>query len=118
MTRAQFCTHMKIRSSALHKIICLGYLRLFIALLLPLICFEPSAPAAQPAQFISRGPGGGGALFAPSFSPFSQGEMYITCDMSEVFHSMNYGTSWDVVNFGQIQGGRQAIVQFTSNPNV
>jgi photosystem II stability/assembly factor-like uncharacterized protein len=44
--------------------------------------------------------------------------MYLACDMSEVFHSTNYGTTWSVVDFWQIQGGRQAIVQFTSDPNV
>jgi photosystem II stability/assembly factor-like uncharacterized protein len=44
--------------------------------------------------------------------------MYLACDMSEVFHSTNYGTAWSVVDFQQIQGGRQAIVQFTSDPNL
>jgi photosystem II stability/assembly factor-like uncharacterized protein len=76
------------------------------------------APAAVPAQWIPAGPGGGGALFVPSFSPFVPGEMYLACDMSEVFHSTNYGTSWSVVNFQQIEGGRQALIQFTSDPNV
>src|ERR1700722_4587791 len=89
-----------------------------IGSLIELAWFASSAPAAQPAQWAPKGPGGGGGLFAPSFSPFSPGEMYLACDMSEVFHSTNFGTSWSVVDFGQIQGGRQAIVQFTSNPNV
>jgi len=44
--------------------------------------------------------------------------MYLACDMSEVFHSTNYGTTWSVVDFWQIEGGRQAMVQFTSDPNV
>ncbi|MGO8701393.1 MAG: hypothetical protein ACLQVY_27220 [Limisphaerales bacterium] len=84
-----------------------------------LALLEPrSVQAAQPAEWNSRGPGGGGALFAPSFSPFSPGEMYLACDMSEVFHSTNYGQGWSVVDFRQIEGGRQAIVQFTSNPNI
>ena len=76
------------------------------------------ASAAQPAQFVPTGPGGGGALFVPSFSPFSPGEMYLACDMTEVFHSTNYGAAWSVVNFWEIEGGRQALVQFTSDPNV
>jgi len=38
--------------------------------------------------------------------------------LSEVFHSTNFGATWGVVDFRQIQGGRQAIVQFTSNPQV
>ncbi len=76
------------------------------------------SPAAVPTQWLPAGPGGGGALFVPSFSPFIPGEIYLACDMSEVFHSTNYGASWSVVNFQQIQGGRQALVQFTSDPNV
>jgi hypothetical protein len=83
-----------------------------------LIAFVSPAPAAVPAQWTPAGPGGGGALFVPSFSPFVPGEMYLACDMSEVFHSTNFGTSWSVVNFQQIEGGRQALVQFTSDPNV
>jgi hypothetical protein len=86
--------------------------------LLQLGWFGLAASAAVPTQLVPRGPGGGGALFAPSFSPFSPGEMYLACDMSEVFHSTNYGTAWSVIDFWQIEGGRQAIVQFTSDPNV
>src|SRR5277367_5440596 len=82
------------------------------------LALSAALQAAQPPAWLPRGPGGGGALFAPSFSPFNPAEMYLACDMSEVFHSTNYGTAWSVVNFQQIQGGRQAIVQFTSNPNV
>ena len=44
--------------------------------------------------------------------------MYLACDMSEVFHSTNYGAAWSVIDFRQIEGGRQAMVQFTSDPNV
>jgi photosystem II stability/assembly factor-like uncharacterized protein len=77
-----------------------------------------STHATPPAQWNSRGPGGGGALFAPSFSPYNAGELFMACDMSEVFHSTNFGATWGVVDFRQIQGGRQAIAQFTSNPQV
>ncbi len=75
-----------------------------------------SVQAGVPGQWSSRGPGGGGALFAPSFNPYNGGELFMACDMSEVFHSTNFGVSWDVVDFRQIQGGRQATVRFTSNP--
>jgi hypothetical protein len=71
--------------------------------------------AIQPLVWASRGPGGGGALFAPGFSPFNAGELFLTCDMSEVFHTTNFGAAWSVIDFRQIQGGRPALVQFTSN---
>lgn len=34
-----------------------------------------------------------GALFAPSFSPHNANEVYLSCDMSELFHSTNLGES-------------------------
>ena len=77
-----------------------------------------NARATPPSQFGSRGPGGGGALFAPSFNPASPGDLFMACDMSEVFHGTNYGETWGVADFRQIQGGRQSIAQFTSNPLV
>src|SRR5258706_4474118 len=89
---------------------------ILIVLLVSMGCI--STHAAPPAQWNSRGPGGGGALFAPSFSPYNAGELFMACDMSEVFHSTNFGASWAVLDFRQIQGGRQAVAQFTSNPQV
>jgi len=91
----------------------LSVMRFFLA-----IALASSASAAVPTQFNSAGPGGGGALFAPSFSPFHPGEMFLACDLSAVFHSTNYGYNWNVVNFQQLEGGRQAIVQFTGDSNV
>lgn len=77
----------------------------------------PSPPlAGPPLQWAPRGPGGGGALFAPSFSPHNQNELYIACDMSEVFHSTNLGSSWELCDFRQIQGNRESQIRFTSNP--
>ena len=79
----------------------------------------PTAPlAGPPSQWVPRGPGGGGALFAPSFSPHNANEIYISCDMSEVFHSTNLGVSWDLFDFRQIQGNRESQVRFTSNPSI
>lgn len=76
------------------------------------------ADAAPPSQWLPRGPGGGGALFAPSFSPHNANEIYISCDMSELFHSTNLGTSWEMQDFRQIQGNRESQVRFTSNPSI
>ena len=73
---------------------------------------------SAPTQWSSRGPGGGGAFFAPSFSPFNSSEMYVVTDMSGVFHSTDSGNSWQLQNFKQIQGNRPSRVQFTSDPNV
>ncbi len=71
-----------------------------------------------PNNWQSIGIGGGGATFAPSFSPFNSNEVYASCDMSELFHSLDLGTTWTTVNFANIQGGRLAKVNFTSNPSI
>ena len=71
-----------------------------------------------PAQWLPRGPGGGGALFAPSFSPHNTNELYISCDMSEVFHSTSLGNTWEVYDFRQIQGNRESQIRFTNNPAI
>lgn len=67
---------------------------------------------SQPANWISKGIGGGGALFSPSFNPNIANEIFVGCDMSELFRSSNTGVSWQPVNFAQMQGGSNSKVQF------
>jgi len=76
------------------------------------------AAAQAPPYFIPRGVGGGGALFAPSFSPHRPGELFIACDMSELLHSSDYGRRWRTVDFREIQGNRGSVVHFTSSPSL
>ncbi len=88
------------------------------ALLAGVACSLTSLCLAQVTHWTSVGIGGGGALYAPSFNPANPNELYVGCDMSEVFHSMDAGASWDILPFQSIQGGHYAGVQFTSNPAV
>lgn len=83
-----------------------------------LMTFSLIANADVPVSWEPRGPGGGGALFAPSFSPHNPNEIYISCDMSEVFHSTNLGQSWELTDFRKIQGNRESKVRFTNNPSI
>lgn len=69
---------------------------------------------SQPAIFNSRGVGGGGALFSPSFNPSNPQEYYISCDMSELFHTTNLGGTYNQVDFNQFIGGHNSKVCFTS----
>src|ERR1700751_5721277 len=71
-----------------------------------------------PTSWQSRGIGGGGALFSPSVNPANHNEMYIACDMSELFHSTDGGQHWGEENFTQVQGGHDSYVSFTNNPNI
>jgi hypothetical protein len=79
---------------------------------------EERALLSAPVGWDSRGPGGGGAFFAPSFSPYNNSELYATSDMSGVYHTTNLGASWSLIDFHQIQGNRPSRVQFTNDPNV
>jgi len=74
---------------------------------------------AQPTQWQSRGIGGGGALFAPTISPNDASNMYLQCDMSEVFHTTNQGGNWNEIHFTElISTGGQHTVEYTSNPSI
>lgn len=73
-----------------------------------------SSVIAQPATFQSRGVGGGGALFSPSFNPSNPNEFYIACDMSELFHTANVGQVYDQVHFNEFVGGHNSKVAFTN----
>ena len=76
------------------------------------------ALAAPPLQWESRGIGGGGALYSPSFSPHNDGELYIACDMGDLFHSTDLGASWNIVDFRSLQSFHYTLVQFTNDPSV
>ncbi|HJQ25145.1 MAG TPA: BACON domain-containing carbohydrate-binding protein [Blastocatellia bacterium] len=89
-----------------------------LVLVVTLLVTMTAVRAQPPAQWAARGPGGGGALFAPVFSPHNANEIYLACDMSEQFHSTDLGVSWAVTDFRQIQGNREAQVRFTSDPSI
>ena len=75
--------------------------------------------AGQPAHFISRGPGGGGAFFGPSVNPYNPDDLWIGSDMSDLFHSTDFGRNWDTVDFRFLVGGNlPGRMEFTSNPLV
>lgn len=82
--------------------------------LLLVLLITPSLLFAQPSSFAPRGIGGGGALFSPSINPGNTSEFYIACDMSELFHTTDYGLSYSQVHFAEFQGGHNSKVCYTS----
>ncbi|HXU75658.1 MAG TPA: hypothetical protein VN794_03775, partial [Methylomirabilota bacterium] len=77
------------------------------------------ARAGAPARFVSRGPGGGGAFFGPSINPYNTDDIWVGSDMSDLFHSTDFGRTWDTVDFRLLQGGSlPGRMEFTSNPQV
>jgi hypothetical protein len=77
------------------------------------VCLAGAAPI--PSSWTPRGVGGGGSLYSPSINPADTNEFYIACDMSELFHTRDFGQSYETVPFYQIQGAPNASVRFTSN---
>ncbi len=81
------------------------------------------AAFGQPNDFtrrawITRGIGGGGALYSPTISPFSPNTIYMSTDMTGVFRTDNFGATWHTLPFTKLAGGVDTQVRFTSNPNV
>jgi photosystem II stability/assembly factor-like uncharacterized protein len=87
-----------------------------LAVLLGTIC---PATASVPEKFISRGPGGGGAFFGPSINPHNPDDLWIGSDMSDLFHSTDFGGTWETVDFRRLLGGNApGRMEFTSHPLV
>lgn len=88
-------------------------IRLTLFLALHTLLFQNAI--AQPASWESRGIGGGGALFSPSINPVNSSEQYISCDMTEVFHTTTAGLNWETVSFDKLQAVTTSKIQFTSD---
>ena len=73
---------------------------------------------AQPTSFSPKGIGGGGAIFALSINPSNNNEYYASCDMGEVFHTTDFGLSYNQVNFKHLIGGHNSKVCFTATPGL
>jgi hypothetical protein len=72
---------------------------------------------AQSLRWSSRGVGGGGSLYSPSINPANNDEFYVGCDMSGLYHTTDFGSSYTLMDFRQIQGGHDARVRYTRDPN-
>jgi hypothetical protein len=90
----------------------------YIVLTVALIGVFLNTTTAQPTTWTSTGIGGGGALYSPSINPANPNEIYIGCDMTELFQTTNQGASWTEKSFQQIQGGLYSDMQFTNDPMI
>jgi len=71
----------------------------FVAVTMITLCaFSVTAQNMQNLTWTSHGIGGGGAFYRPSINPNNPNEYYIQTDMGVVFHTMNYGQSYDQIN--------------------
>src|ERR1041385_7402719 len=99
---------MTVKLIVMKKFLPLSILIIYNAL------FSLTSVGQPPSAFQSRGIGGGGALFAPSINPANHNEIFMGCDMTELFHTTDLGDHWSELHFTKIQGGHDSQVQFTS----
>jgi photosystem II stability/assembly factor-like uncharacterized protein len=72
--------------------------------------------AQVPSGWQSRGVGGGGAFYSPSINPANDSDFFVACDMSELFHTTDFGNSYATIDATQIQAGHESGVRFTNDP--
>ncbi len=75
-------------------------------------------PVRPPRRFEPRGVGAGGALFGPTISPLDPDELYVGTDMSDLYHSSDFGTHWETIPFTVVQGDSFTSTQFTADPSL
>jgi hypothetical protein len=73
---------------------------------------------AQPATFYPKGIGGGGSLWFPTINPDNENEFYISCDMSELFHSVDFGKTYTQVPFTRLAVMGISTYEFTINQDL
>jgi len=79
-----------------------------------LLFLLPVSFLAQPASFSPRGIGGGGALFSPSINPGNTAEYYLACDMTDMFHTTDFGLSYTQLPFQQFESGQLSKMSYTN----
>lgn len=74
--------------------------------------------SAQPKSFSPRGIGGGGALFFPTINPVNDNEFYVSCDLSTLFHSEDFGRHYTQIDFTKLQVFNTSTYEFTKDPKI
>ncbi len=88
-------------------------LYIFLLLIIPSILHSQI-----PNAWESRGIGGGGALFCPAINPTNPNEYYVACDMSELFHTTDFGLSYNAVDFREVMAFSPTKIWFTNQPGL
>ncbi|MDI1233315.1 MAG: T9SS type A sorting domain-containing protein [bacterium] len=71
-----------------------------------------------PDTFLPRGMGGGGALFFPTINPINEDEFYVSCDMSQMFHTTNYGKTYTQIHHKTLQVFNTSTYEYTYNDQI
>jgi photosystem II stability/assembly factor-like uncharacterized protein len=89
-----------------------------VSVIVALCLFSLCTAFTQEPTWSPRGIGGGGSLFSPSMNPANDNEFYVGCDMSGLYHSTDFGSSYTLMNFLGIEGGAYSKMQYTATPSL
>jgi hypothetical protein len=73
----------------------------------------PTAGTDRANRWEAAGIGGGGSFYEPSLSPIAKGEIFVTSDMSGLYHSRDDGEKFTMSYSATIDGGPGCRVQYT-----
>ena len=71
---------------------------------------------SQAPSWTSKGIGGGGAVQNPTISPFDNNRVLMSCDMSQMFETTDFGINWQAFHYSNLQGGLRGKVCYTNDP--
>ncbi len=57
-------------------------------------------------------------MFFPTINPANDNEFYISCDMSQLFHSQDFGLHYDQIHYSKLQVFNTSTYEFTNNNNI
>src|SRR5205823_6494321 len=80
-----------------------------------MLTLEARVLLASPTSWTTQGPGGGGSYFSAAVNGQ---DLWVASDMGGIYHSANFGQTWQQLNFHTLNGGTASQVSFTSDPNI
>ncbi len=87
-------------------------LSLILMVLIPARVFSQSPEAGE---FKVLGLGGAGGMYTPSSSPSNPDLMFVSCDMSGSYRSLDGGKSWEMIHSKELNSSRGCRPMFVGN---
>ena len=77
---------------------------------------QASSQPVTPTTWSSRGVGGGGSVHDVAINPNDSNDMFMVCDMSDLFRTKDFGKHWTTQPFQNITVTNNSSVHFTNSP--
>ncbi len=90
-------------------------LRNILAISLILYSSDIFSQSTASGEYEVLGLGGAGGMFTPSASPSDSGLMFVSCDMSGSYRSLNGGNSWQMIHSEELNSSRGCRPMFVGD---